>query len=348
MNSDPNQSSVPPAVVNIAVTNVRDILTSAVEFTSDARAVIVADRCCDLAISLSEAYRRCLPDAEFIDFESVDPAQVLAAFEGLVASDLVVLIQSTSFRLDKFRIRLELFKRSLKVIEHPHLARLTEDEAVIYIDSLAYDKSYYRGVGGALKRLIDGADEIVVDSGGEQLVFPGGLEPAKLNVGDYRQLKNVGGQYPIGEVFTESKDLETVNGKVRIGFFGDRSFSVNKPAKPITLKVEGGQVVSATDSTMEFDQVLDDIRNDESVVWLRELGFGMNRAFTCDRVVNDVGSFERMCGVHLSLGAKHASYNKANIRKKSAWYHVDVFVITESVMVDGRVIYRDGGWTVEA
>ena len=48
----------------------------------------------------------------------------MATFATLSASDLVVLIQSTSFRLDAFRIRVELFKQSLKVIEHPHLSRM--------------------------------------------------------------------------------------------------------------------------------------------------------------------------------------------------------------------------------
>ena len=122
-------------------------------------------------------------------------------------------------------------------------------EGLIYIDSLAYDADYFRGVGHALKRRIDRAQRGVVDSGGEQLVFPSGFEPAKLNVGDYRGMRNVGGQFPIGEVFTESRDLETVSGRVRILFFGDTSFAVNRPDRPITLTVREGRVVEVLDST---------------------------------------------------------------------------------------------------
>ena len=308
---------------------------------------MVWDAQSDLAIALTEAYRRCLPDATFIDFNSLTAKLVLAEFERLSPGDLVVLIQSTSFRLDAFRIRVELFKRSIKVIEHPHLARMPGVEALLYIDSLAYDRDYFRGVGNALKARIDSAQAGVIDSGGEQLVFASGFEAAKLNVGDYRNMHNVGGQFPIGEVFTESKDLEAVNGRVRISIFGDTAFSVNKPDHPITLVVSKGRVTGAIDSTPEFDQVLANIRADEGEVWLRELGLGLNRAFTQDRIVSDIGTFERMCGVHLSLGAKHGSYNKPNIKKAASKHHVDVFAITSSFTLNDEVIYRDGAWQVD-
>ena len=149
-------------------------------------------------------------------------------------------------------------------------------------------------------------------------------------------------------MFTESKDLEAVNGRVRISIFGDTSFKVNKPVHPITMIVCSGRVTDVVDTTPEFDRVLANIRADEGEVWLRELGFGLNRAFSQDRTVSDIGTFERMCGVHLSLGAKHGSYNKANIRKRAAKYHVDVFAITKSVTLDGELIYRDGSWLVNS
>ena len=186
----------------------------------------------------------------------------------------------------------------------------------------------------------------VVDSGGERLVFGCAFEPAKLNVGDYSEMKNVGGQFPIGEVFTEAQDLEAVNGRVRIAVFGDTSFSVNKPEKPITLVIDKGRVIEALDATAEFEKVLANIRADEGEVWVRELGFGMNCAFTKDRMVSDIGTYERMCGIHLSLGAKHGVYSKPNIRRADARHHVDVFAVTESVMLDDEVVYRDGAWQV--
>jgi hypothetical protein len=327
--------------------NVDDILSLAIEHTPQHAALVVYDTQCDLARALAAAYRRCLPSASFIDFDTVTPQDVHAAFALLQPADLVVLIQSTNFRLEAFRIRVELFKRSLKVIEHLHLSRMPDKQPLDYIDSLAYDPAYFCGVGRALKERIDRAQCGMIDSGGEQLVFGSPFESAKLNVGDYREMNNVGGQFPIGEVFTEAQDLEAVNGRVRIFVFGDTSFLVNRPDKPITLVVNKGRVSGAIDSTPEFDRVLANIRADEGEVWLRELGFGMNRAFTRERLVSDIGTYERMCGIHLSLGAKHGIYSKPNIKRKDAKYHVDVFAVTESVTLDDQVVYRDGAWVTD-
>jgi len=337
---------LPYDAISTAEKHLNDVLSIAFEHTSSHAALVVFDTRCGLANALAEAYRRCLPHATFIDFDTVLQEVVVGAIAQLAPTDLVVLIQTTNFRLDAYRVRVELFKRDLKVIEHPHLGRMPGQEALYYIDSLAYDASYYRGVGNALKSRIDRARSGFVDSGGERLVFACPFESAKLNVGDYRGMKNVGGQFPIGEVFTEAQDLEAVSGRVRIFIFGDTTFSVNRPEKPITLVVEKGRVVDAIDSTPEFDKVLANIRADEGEVWLRELGFGMNRSFTKDRLVCDIGTYERMCGIHLSLGAKHGLYNKPNIRRATARHHVDVFAVTESVVLDDDIVYRDGAWQV--
>jgi len=332
---------------NLAVSaqkHVGDILSKAIEYSEACAAVVVSDAQCPLAILLTEAYRRCLPQAKYIDFDSVPPQEVLDTLQSLAPSDLVVLIQSTNFRLEAFRIRVELFNRSLKVIEHPHLSRMQGLEAEYYVDSLAYDSEYYRPIGKALKDRLDRACSASVESGGERLIFSSGFEKAKLNVGDYTGMKNVGGQFPIGEVFTEARDLESVNGRVRVFAFGDTSFAVNKPEKPITLVVNKGRVTDVVDSTSEFEQVLANIRADEGEVWLRELGFGLNRAFTPERIVRDVGTYERMCGVHLSLGAKHSVYKKPNFTRSTARHHVDVFAVTESVTIDETVVHQNGVW----
>ncbi|NRR28953.1 hypothetical protein HSX11_02030 [Oxalobacteraceae bacterium] len=333
--------------VELAAGHVGDLLAMAIEYTPAQAALIVYDTRCDLNLALTEAYRRAAPGARLLDFDSTTPEAVLAAFAQLAAGDLVVLIQSGSFRLEAFRIRIELFKRGLKVIEHVHLNRMPGEQGLHYIASLAYDPAYYRGVGHALKACIDQAGGAMVDSGeGAQLVFASPLESAKLNIGDYSGMNNVGGQFPLGEVFTEAQDLEAVNGRVRIFVFGDTAFHVNRPATPITLIVERGRVTGADNSTPEFDNMLAIIRAHEGEVWLRELGFGMNRAFSRERMVNDIGTFERMCGIHLSLGAKHGVYQKPQFKRKEARYHVDVFAVTEAVWLDGRQVYRDGAWQV--
>ena len=335
--------------------NIADLLTHVFQHNSDKtnqhKAVVVFDTNCELARTLTSTYRHCLPNAQFVDFTTHTPEAVLGIFAALKASDLVVLVQSTNFRLEAFRIRVELFKRGLKVIEHVHLVRMQGVEVDYYLDALAYDAVYFRGVGHGLKTIIDAAKSGWLDSGGDQfpdakLIFGSSFESAKLNVGDYSDMPNVGGQFPIGEVFTEAKNLEAVSGRVRIHAFGDTTFKVNRPNKPITLIVEKGQVVATEDSTPEFDTVLANIRADEQVVWLREIGLGLNRAFTQDRTVSDIGSYERMCGMHLSLGAKHGIYGKPSFKRGDGKHHIDVFAVTEQVAFGEQVIFRDGAWVV--
>ena len=341
-----SDDDLPATVVDAATAHLAAVLSIALEHGPAHKALVVYDTRTPLARALLAGYRRNLPDAAFVDFDSVTPDAVLAAFRSMAAHDLVVLIQSTNFRLDGFRIRVELFKLDLKVIEHVHLSRMPGIQGEHYVNALAYDPAYFRGTGRALKALIDSAPHGRVVGGGETLTFASPFEPAKLNIGDYSEMNNVGGQFPIGEVFTEAQDLEAVNGLVQVHVFGDTAYLVNRPAQPITLVVERGRVVDAIGSTPAFDQVLANIRAEEGEVWLRELGFGMNRAFTRERRVDDIGTYERMCGIHLSLGAKHGVYQKPGFKRKDARFHIDVFAVTDAVYLDDERVYADGSWTV--
>lgn len=339
---------LPARAIDDATAHVRDIVRMAVEHAPGHAALVVFDTRTGLARALTEAYRRNLPGATFLDFDTAGAEEVLAAFKRMAPSDLVVLVQSTNFRLEAFRIRVELFKLGLKVIEHVHLSRMPGPQAEHYIEALAYDPAYFRGVGKALKARIDAAPSGRVVGGDAELVFASPFEPAKLNVGDYSEMHNVGGQFPIGEVFTEARDLEAVSGTVLVHVFGDTSYRSNRPDKPITMVVERGRVVDAINATPEFQEVLDIIRRDEGEVWVRELGFGLNRAFTRERRVDDIGTYERMCGIHLSLGAKHGVYPKPGFKRKDARYHIDVFAVTDAVYLGEERVYEDGAWTVDS
>lgn len=316
------------------------------EHTDEHAAVVVADERTELSRLLAGAYAECLPRARVISFDQVAPEAVKAAFAELGEKALVVLIQSTVFRIPEFRIRVELYRRNIKVVEHSNLDRMAADEIEHYVAALAYDPAYYRDVGHSLKARMDAARSARIESDGETLVFESPLETAKLNIGHFAGLKNVGSQFPIGEVFTEARDLQSVNGRVKIYAFTDTSLRLNVPPDPITLVVERGRVVGAPGSTLELDRVLSVIRAAEGEVWLRELGFGMNRAFSRDRRVADVGAFERVCGVHLSLGARHGVYKKPHLNHREVRYHVDSFVLTDRVLLDDEVVYADGAWQI--
>jgi aminopeptidase len=332
------------AIAELAVRNVKDTLAVALEHTEGRAALVIADERSELSRLLVQAYRECLPDGRLIMFDAVDADSLKAAFAELREHDLAVLIQSSVFRIPEFRTRVELFRRGIKVIEHSNLERMAACEVEHYVAALAYDPAYYRGLGHALKARMDVASCARIESEEELLRFDGPLEPAKLNIGHFAGLKNVGSLFPIGEVFTEARELECVHGRVKIYAFTDTSFRLNVPQDPITLLIEGGRVVGALDSSPDFEQVLAAIVADEGEVWLRELGFGMNRAFSRERRVADVGAFERVCGVHLSLGARHGVYKKSHLDRREARHHVDTFVVTSRVLLDDEVVYAEGAW----
>jgi len=347
------------SLLDTASSHITAILTEVFELSlgpSDkGRILLVYDEATPLAHLLSAAYLHILgilsilgvsgvsPNATAIHFDRSDKGQIGQAIDSLSPGDLVILVQSTSFRLDAFRIRVHLFERGLKVIEHPHLGRVREEEFETYIAALAYDSPYYHRVGQGLKDRLDRAGEVRLTSGEHVLVYGGGFETSKLNIGDYRGMKNVGGQFPIGEVFTELRDLTRLNGSIGLFAFGDQSFSVADCPTPIVIDIHEGRLVASRHTVPGFEAVLQDIRNHEGEVWVRELGFGLNRALTrTSRILNDVGIYERMCGVHLSLGSKHALYPKAGFHKKKVKFHVDVFAAVDSAAIDGEVVYQDG------
>jgi len=329
---------------NKADNSVKSILADIFKYNGQKKAILIYDQDNPLTRLLAEAYIKLMPLAQVILFSAEKSEFILKCFESLSPEDLVVLVQSSSFRLDEFRIRVHLFRQGLHVIEHPHLERVRPDEYETYLDALYYEGDYYQSVGPQLKAKIDSCTQIEHVCGEHHLVFGGVCESAKLNIGDYTGMKNVGGQFPIGEVFTELKDLTLLNGVVPVFAFGDRNFRVSNSAPSFLLEIKKGQVFSAKGAPDEFLAILDEINQHEGCVWVRELGFGLNRAMTRSRQVLDVGIYERMCGIHLSLGGKHTVYPKAGFKKRPVKYHVDIFAQTDFVFIDGVKIFENGAY----
>jgi aminopeptidase len=330
------------------VADLQNTLRVAMDHDGTRRALVVYDEDSELSKLLTAGYRQALPTATFTDFNTTEQPALRAQLDLLAPLDLAILVQSASFRPTDYRIRVELYKRNVKVIEHGNLLKMTGEAAQYYLDALAYDPEYYRGVGHNIRVHSDAASSLRIASraaGAEQLLTCAGpLEEAKINLGDFRTLSNFGSQFPIGEVFTEARDLSCLSGEVAIYGFMDLGYYLNAPAAPIVLSVAAGIVQGAANSTADFDALLKQIEVDEGCVRVREIGFGMNRSFSRERLVPDVGAFERACGIHLSLGAKHSVYKKPDLRHKDARHHVDVFVCTEHVWFDDTLAYRDGGW----
>jgi len=64
-----------------------------------------------------------------------------------------------------------------------------------------------------------------------------------------------------------------------------------------------------------------------------------------DMTYDDIGTYERMCGFHVSLGLKHPAYPKTEFSRRQAKLHVDLFADTKSFQVDGKCIYKKGKWS---
>ncbi len=332
-------------LVKRATKNIQDILAQSIEYTQEETALVVFDTKSGLTRILVEAYRTALPDARFIDFDTTPKEDIIAAFDALRPRDLVVLIQSDNFRLNEFRIRLRLFELKLKVIEHVHLARNTEDVWDVYINALEYDGTWYRTVGPKLAARLKEAETLRIEAGGAVLTVTGGLESPKLNIGDYREMENIGGTFPIGEVFTESKVFSTMNGSFMIYAYAGADFLVNMHA-PFRVDVQEGIVCGWAENTPQtFIDIVEVIRSYERLL-IREIGFGLNRAITRERYLQDITAFERIHGMHLSLGEKHSVFKKEGIATSKTKFHVDLFPVADRVFANGVPIFGKGKYVV--
>lgn len=309
----------------------------------DGEALVIFDEDSELGKILTEGYRRALPEAKFMNISELTKESAIEEFHKLSPGDLVVLIQSGNFRIDDFRIRISLFQQKLKVIEHMHLFRLPEDEWGTYINSLHYDKDFYHPLGHGVRDKLLKAQRTEVRCSDTVLTYDSPFEHPKLNIGDYRGMENVGGTFPIGEVFTEAQDMSKVNGEARVYAFAGLDFLVGmyEPFK-VTIK-EGILSANPDEVPPAFMDILALIQKDEPV-YVREFGLGMNPAITKEHGLSDVTAFERITGLHLSLGAKHSVYGKPGFRKKDGRYHIDIFVAADEILLDGETLYKDGSY----
>ena len=324
----------------LATQNVSDIVEHAIEHTSIHQALVIYDTEDGLTRIITEAYRRALPNAQFINFATQTKDVLMTTFAKLSPKDLVVLIQTSNFRLDEFRIRLHLFSLGLKVIEHLHLYRNSEETWETYVNALAYDKEWYRTMGPKLKARLETTYTLRRKAGTAELTITGGVEVPKLNIGDYTGMENIGGTFPIGEVFTEAKDFTKMNGSLHVYAFAGADFHINMH-EPFQIDIKEGLIVGwAKDAPQAFIDVVALVKSYERPL-IREIGFGLNRAITREHYLKDITAFERIYGMHFSLGEKHSVYKKEGITTHKTKFHVDLFPVVDTVLADGVPIFKN-------
>jgi aminopeptidase len=333
--------------------SIRCILTDSIKIGDD-KVLVIYDDQNDLTLKLTELYHKALIDLqanfELVLFKEEAKNEIKNLLQTLQSGQSVVLIQTSGFRLDDYRIRLSLFNKGIKVIEHLHLYRNTPDMHQTYLDSLAYrpqDQAYYHHLSSFLSNSLESCDslEIVTSSG---VLTTSRLEVPKINIGDYTNNTNTGGTYPIGEVFTEVVDFTSLNGQISLWAFANQKFEVGfcDTSKPCILTIKNGVLESYNSNTpLELQETIEMVKAFETP-YIRELGFGINPAMSKNRYLNDITAFERIPGVHVSLGCKHSVYSKKNIQKHKARYHIDLFldIVEVRIIKDGvtQVIFKDG------
>ena len=329
-----------------AIVNVNDILNICINHDQSRRSLVVYDNDFGLTQLLTSAYKSVLTsNANFVDFNSKTREEIIDLFNSLQKDDLVVLIQSTNFLLNEFRIRLHLFNLGLRVVEHMHLARNDESVWDVYVNSLEYDKNWLPVIAPKLKSALDQSKKLRIISGDAQLEVNGKLEDAKLNIGDYTGMINIGGTFPIGEVFTEAEDFSTMNGSFYVYAYADKNFNVQMH-EPFMVTAQNGLIVSCADNTpADFLDMIELVKSYERPL-IRELGFGLNKAITKERFLSDITAFERILGLHFSLGEKHSVYKKDGITTNKTKFHIDIFPVVDEVYADDISIFKDGRYLV--
>ena len=307
--------------------------------------LLVYDEQCTLAQLLADGYKEVINSSSHkaLNFHQHTEEQILTEFSQLPLKSLVILVQSTSFRMTKHRLRADLFRQGHMVLEHMRLSFNTEEEIPHYLNSLQYDTPYYVKMSNKIEKLLSSTVPIIYQSGdGLKLEINSQYEKPIKNTGDFSQQASASSGFPIGEIFTEAKDLTAVNGSISVFAFPTMGHKTFWADQPFVVTIKDGCLISHTGPSV-FEEILQKIKSEEQdKVQIREIGFGLNRALGYNKRITEPTSFERFAGVHFSLGLKHAMYRKKIPKKIYQKYHVDKFCKVETIMIGDTVVFEKG------
>ena len=309
--------------------------------------VLVYDEDSSLSKILWESYAENIKNynnlnTEIIIFWEIEKDVLKEKLMSLEADSTVILVQSTNFRLDDFRLRLNLKNQWVWCIEHNHLAYIRDSEIENYANAIEYRTPYYIELSNKLKGKFDKADElIVVSKNWEKLICSGGFEDMKQNTWDFWERIRAW-SFPIWENFTESKNFEKVNWKLAIRAYPNMLFEVIM-WDIFTVEIKESRIVWYSENTPEwFIELVEKIKSSEDwECFVRELGFGLNPWITWDKTLNDVNACERIAGFHMSMWKKHQIYRKKFHRKIMQRFHIDIFSDVDYILLDWEKIFEE-------
>lgn len=279
---------------------------------------------------------------EIIIFWDIEKEILKEKLMSLKTDSTVVLVQSTNFRLDDFRLRLNLKNQWVWCIEHNHLWYIRDEEIETYADSLEYRTPFYIDLSNKLKERFDKADKLEIFSKDwNKLEIIWWFEEWKLNTWDYWE-KIRAWSFPIWEFFTESKDFSKVNWKLSIRAYPNMKFEVIK-WEIFTIEIKESKIIWYSENTPEwFIELVEKIKSSEDwECFVRELWFGLNPWITWEKTLNDVNACERIMWFHMSMWKKHQIYRKKFHRKIMQRFHIDIFSDVDYILLDWEKILEN-------
>jgi hypothetical protein len=331
-----------------AILNAKNILINNYKIESKNKVLAIYDKESNLSNLLEHAFSFATKELEnkyeSIDFNSNSQEKILKQIEQYNKEDIVILIQSTSFRVSNYRWRNELCNLGFKVIEFGHLNKM-DNEVENFIESLTDDFNHYNEISTKLMNNLEKSNEIkIISTDNSQIIFSGAMDKCIRNIGTLWEQTNWTTRYPIGEVITESLDLETLNGEILVYAFPSIDKQITTYVKPFKMKIENGYVTKH-EGPKEFHQIIELIKkeNDKELIFVRELGMGLNRHIKKDTKLSDPLAYERVEGMHFSIGMKHGMYQKKLWKtwgkKFHQKFHIDVYIDIKEMYIDNQLSY---------
>lgn len=331
--------------------NLKDILIHNYKLKDENKVLVIYDDDSKLSNLITSSFDEVLKDLgntfELIKFDSKDADSLIQRIdEKYSKGDIVALVQSSSFRVSKFRWRNELCSRGLKVLEFSQLSKVLDDEIETFVKSLTYDYPHYDKLNKKMLPKITNSKEIKIISGKNlEITYKGEMDKVVLNDGNFEGNTNYGSKFPIGEIVSEALDLSILNGEIEVYAFPDLK-QETRFVEPFTIKIEKGFVTSHT-GPEEFNELIEMIKTEhpKGKVYVREFGVGINRNIKRFSRIGDPIAYERQEGLHFSLGMKHGIYEKKLWpkygKKFFQRYHIDVYVNMKQMLIDDELVYEE-------
>jgi len=326
----------------------KDILEKNLKI-SDEKKILVYDLNSPLSKEVSQWFLdnfKNLENAETINFDEIEKDELKEKLMWLDAWSTVVLVQSTNFRLDNFRLRLNLHNAWIWCLELNHLSYIKDSEIENYADAIEYRTDYYDKISQWLKEKCDKAKNITLEcSDWSILKMEDWFEDMKQNTWNY-EWKKRWGSFPIWENFNEILDFEKVNWEFTVYWFPDEKLQMEF-CKPFKIKVEKSYI-KCEKCPDNFRKILEKIEKAEWwKVIMRELWFWLNPWISREKTLSDVNAFERIAWFHISLWMKHNIYRKKFHKSVPQRYHIDIFPDTKRILIDNEVIFENEKYLFE-